>query len=184
MQEYIYCFFPFLEILSKKKNEIIVQTWKELAPIQAQQLEISRNYNYFIFIIVYLALAFGIINAFMMEIFERIKELGIMMSLGTKPFNIFLTIIYESIILGVLGSLIGTLLSFIFINGLLHGRLNISAFAGGMHFLGLDSILPLIITKDTVVKSFFGTIIAVICAAIYPAIRAASFKPVEALRHF
>lgn len=81
-------------ITGKAGNDIIrVETWEQLQPVLTQMIQMSKQMTWIFYIIVYIALAFGIVNAFMMQIFERIKEFGTMMSIGVRPFTIFAVLI-------------------------------------------------------------------------------------------
>lgn len=157
-----------------------VKTWKELEPGLAAHVEWAGSMNFIMFITIYIALAFGIVNAFMMEIFDRIKEFGIMTALGTRPGQVFRILLYESILLGVLGSIAGVIMSFLIVDLILNNSFYLGE---GMEYMGLAESIPLFITTRAVIKCFFGTTLAVILATLYPAAKAASFRPVEALRY-
>lgn len=171
-------------IADKVGNKLIkVETWEQLQPVLTQMIQMSKQMTWIFYLIVYIALAFGIVNAFMMEIFERIREFGIMMSLGVRPFSIFAVLMWESAILALASSFIGTGIAFIFIKLIMKSQMDLSIFGSGMSFLGLNSIIPLPITIDAIMKCSLSTIAAVVIATIYPAVRAMLFKPVEAVRH-
>ena len=171
-------------IKSKIGNKIIsVETWQQLQPVLTQMIDMSRQMTYIFYLIVYIALAFGIINAFMMEIFDRIKEFGIMMSLGTRPSNIFSLLMWESILLSFASAIMGSIISVLFIKLVMRSQMDLSMFGNGMGFMGLSNIIPLPLTPTMIMRCAVSTIIAVIVATIYPALRAALFKPVEAVRH-
>ena len=163
-----------------RNNGIVVESWKDLSPMLAQQIDMFEGVKYIWFFIIYTALAFGIINAFFMEIFDRIKEFGIMMSLGTSPFRIFLMLMLESLLLGLIGSALGIVISFVVINFILGNSIS---FGSGMEYMGISNDIPLIVTAKAAWGCFFWTAVAVVASTLYPAIRAAMFRPVEAMRH-
>jgi len=165
---------------SGNKGKLRVETWNELMPVMSVMIEMFQSAKYIIFLMIYIAMAFGIANAFMMEIFDRIREFGIMMSLGTRPINIFFILLYEAVLLGLLGAVAGILLSFLVINVILGNKVYLGE---GMQFMGLSSSIPIFMTSQALWQCFTGTLITVILAAMYPAAKAASFKPVEAMRH-
>jgi putative ABC transport system permease protein len=113
----------------------------------------------------------SILNIMMMSVTERIKEIGIMRSIGAQKKEVMSMFLYEAIILGVIGSAIGGIMSFL-------GGFAISA---GMFKTTKYLFVPT--TFITISYAIgFGIIICVICG-IYPAWRAANLNPIDALRH-
>ncbi len=164
-------------------SRILVETWAQLEPLLAQQIEMTSSSSWYLYGIIIIALAFGIINSFMMEIFDRIKEFGIMMSLGTRPGSIFLMLTWEAFFLGVLGVIAGSGLTFAVAGWIFRWELDFSRFAQGMDHFGFSTVVPLIITREDIITTCIYIIIGVVASAVYPAIRAARFTPVEAIRH-
>lgn len=113
----------------------------------------------------------SILNIMMMSVTERIKEIGIMRSIGAQRKEIMAMFLYEAVILGVVGSIIGGVLS------LLGGYAISSLMLQTTKYLFVPSSLIHIVYGMT-----FGIVICLICG-IYPAWRAANLSPIEALRH-
>jgi putative ABC transport system permease protein len=113
----------------------------------------------------------SIFNIMMMSVNERIKEIGIMRSIGTQKKEVMSMFIYEAAIIGVIGSVVGGILSLI---------------AGyAISSLMLNSIKHLftIATAISVMEGVgFGIVICLACG-IYPAWQAANLNPIDALRH-
>ena len=166
------------------KDKWAVETWAQLEPVIKQQIDLSWVSTTIMFGIVFIALSFGILNAFMMEIFERIHEFGVMMSLGTRPFAVFRTLIYEGLFVGLLGGAVGTSLAIVFNELLLQNELDLSRWASGMKHFNFASKVPMYLTPSTVLMCVSATVCVCLIATLYPALRAAWFKPVEALRHY
>jgi len=162
---------------------LLAETWKELDPTLYQMVEMVKSYDFLMLLIIGIAVAFGIVNSFFMEIFQRIRELGIMMALGTKPSQVFAELVWEGLFLGLLGSVTGTLFSYFVISFLMGGQLDYAMFSEGMEYMGLAGIQPLVITPRAVLKSTAGTTLIVVLAVVIPALRASRFRPVEAMRH-
>jgi len=113
----------------------------------------------------------SILNIMMMSVTERIKEIGIMRSIGAQRKEVMAMFLYEAAILGVVGSIIGGLLS------LMGGYAISSLMLQTTKYLFVPSSLIHIAYGMT-----FGIIICLICG-IYPAWRAANLNPIDALRH-
>jgi putative ABC transport system permease protein len=110
---------------------------------------------------------FGVVNTMMTSVNERIKDIGIMRAVGASRSQIVKAFVYEAIIIGiiggVLGYLVGTLLAYI---------------AGPLVFEG---------TTVTYVPQYFAlalvlAIAVAVVATVYPAIRATQIKVADSFR--
>ena len=113
----------------------------------------------------------SILNIMMMSVTERIKEIGIMRSIGAQRKEVMSMFLYEALILGGVGSLIGGIMS------LLGGYAISSVMLQTTKYLFVPSSMIHIIYGMS-----FGIVISLICG-IYPAWRAANLNPIDALRH-
>lgn len=130
-----------------------------------------------IFSIVFIAMvisALGVLNTVLMSVFERTQEIGILRATGASRFQVFSLIWLETLILSVLGGLLGLALAL-----------------GGAHSLeGLvKRFLPLAPRGSVValdLRVFVLGLLFVIGlglgAGLYPAFRASRANPIEALR--
>ncbi|HOV68413.1 MAG TPA: FtsX-like permease family protein, partial [Methanoregulaceae archaeon] len=117
-----------------------------------------------------LVAAVSIFNVMMMSVTERVREIGIMRSLGTQKTEILKMFLYESAVLGVTGSLIGAAGSF----GI--GYLVVVSLLGSAdHFFEPQSLVYLPLAM------LVGTAICIL-SGLYPSWRAAKLDPIEALR--
>ena len=113
----------------------------------------------------------SIFNIMMMSVTERIKEIGIMRSIGTQKKEVMSMFIYEAAIIGVIGSTIGGVMSII------------AGYAISALVLNTTKHLFTIANALSVAEGIgFGIVICLACG-FYPAWRAANLSPIEALRH-
>ncbi len=113
----------------------------------------------------------SILNVMMMSVTERIKEIGVLRSIGTRRNEVMRMFIYEALILGVVGAVIGGVLSF----GT--GYLMTAVLVGSPDYLyNVKSLLYIVFGMA------FG-IITSVASGIYPAWKAAHLNPIQALRH-
>lgn len=113
----------------------------------------------------------SIFNVMMMSVNERIKEIGIMRSIGTRKKGVMSMFIYEAAIIGVVGGIIGGILSILAGYAISALLLNTTRF-----LFTVSSMLPV------VEGIIFGILICLACG-IYPAWQAANLNPIDALRH-
>jgi putative ABC transport system permease protein len=119
----------------------------------------------------------GIMNIMIVSLIERTREIGILKALGMKSRTVLTIFLGESVIIGLLGAVIGIVTGWILAN-VTARILGSGVFGGGGGF----TITPLL-TIDVLVGALaFGVGVSVIFA-LYPAWRASKLKPVEALRY-
>jgi len=108
----------------------------------------------------------GIMNIMLVSVTERTREIGIRMAVGARPNYIRLQFLTESVLLSLMGGLIGIMI-------------------GGSISLGISGFLgwPTLVSGLSVFVSFaFATAIGVFFG-YYPAHKAAALDPIEALRY-
>jgi ABC-type antimicrobial peptide transport system permease subunit len=121
--------------------------------------------------------ALGIASILMTTVYERVREIGIMMSLGMTSSNILLTFLSEAIIIGLLGGFIGVL-------GGIFTSIVISSFS--FRFNSGNGTFSInyspVITPDVILITIVIAVLVSVVAGIYPAWRASKLTPMEAIR--
>ncbi|HNV38012.1 MAG TPA: ABC transporter permease [Methanoculleus sp.] len=113
----------------------------------------------------------SILNVMLMSVTERIKEIGVLRSIGTRRSEVMRMFIYEALILGLVGAAIGGVLSF----GT--GYMMTAVFSGNPdYFFNPTSLLYIVFGMA------FGIGMSAV-SGIYPAWKAAHLNPIQALRH-
>jgi putative ABC transport system permease protein len=111
-------------------------------------------------------------------VYERVREIGTIAAMGTRPFTIVKLFLTEGLMLGVFGAVVGSVLSF----GLV-ALLNVVKIT---YSFGRET--GLVLSPSLSVSEAVGAGIIVILislvASLSPALRASRLDPVEALRTF
>lgn len=166
-------------------QQLEILTWRKIQPGLKTFIDLDNFGMYITMVFLFIVVAIGIMNTFLMAVFERIREFGIFMALGTRPSAIFKLVMTESLLVGIIGAVAGLGLGLIgyWINTIYpisygsYGELgDIMTFDWSM------DLYPMLIWAN-VMKAVFGIIVVTVLAALWPAIVAAMLKPVEALRH-
>ena len=92
---------------SAGKYPLVVLTWRELMPGLLEGIMLDMLIGSVMYLILVLVVAFSILNTFVMAIFERTREFGIMMALGTTPGRLTRLMMSESLFLTTIGIVSG-----------------------------------------------------------------------------
>jgi ABC-type lipoprotein release transport system permease subunit len=164
-------------------DQFEIHSWRELLPFQTAYLMILDGFMWFWFLVVFVAMGFGIVNTTLMAVFERMREFGLMKALGMKPWWILREVLVESFLLLICGLIVGNCLGFLSIYALSGSGIDLSALAAGAEYAGMSRIIyPAIAIKDVLVANLTVLLLGLL-VSVYPAIKAARFTPVEALAH-
>ena len=116
----------------------------------------------------------GVANIMYVAVKERTREIGIKMALGAKRFQIMSQFLLESILIAILGGIIGIIFSIIIVK--IWGAVPMKA--EWMKWLGKPTISWQIALITAVILGAIG-----ILSGIFPSRKAASVNPVESLRY-
>ena len=152
-----------------------VHTWEGLSPF-ANIARMIDLLDVFIRVMLVGIVLISVMNVMMMAVYERIREIGTIAAIGTPPRRILTLFIFEGLLLGLIGTLIGTALSL----GIVY-VLNLWP----VHFAFARQVIqlaPSIAAADVVLIGSIVLVVAVL-ASLQPAWKAARMDPITALRH-
>jgi putative ABC transport system permease protein len=165
------------------RKSVRVLDWDELLPGLMQSIKMDLVSGVIMYFILVMVVAFSIFNTFLMVIFERTREFGVMMAVGVTPGRLTRLLLLESFSLisigigtGIIG---GCLITLIFQNTgiVIYGANELMAQFGMPNRIFPQLTLLSVIAGPALL--FFITVIA----ALYPALKVRSLRPVEALNH-
>ncbi len=168
--------------IQKKYPEILSENWSEIQPYLSFITEYMDIYMGVFMIIILAALGFGIVNTMLMVILERTKELGMLMGIGMNKKRIFLMIMFETILLALVGAFVGEIISMLLINYFGKVGINISSLAEGLESVGYSAISYPMLEPYRYLEITILVILTGIVASIYPAFKALKLNPAEAIR--
>lgn len=141
---------------------------------QTQALStILRGLGYFLAIIMGMAAVFTATNTMLAALSARSHDIGILLSVGFRPFSIFLAFLFEAVVLSLAGGLVGISVALL-VNGVETGTTNFQTFT---EIAFAFRVTPYVLTQ----AASFALILGLVGGA-WPAWRAARMKPVDALR--
>jgi ABC-type lipoprotein release transport system permease subunit len=169
-----------LQGLTNAAQGLDIQPWTKLEPMLVLTVKMYDATMLIWFVVVFLAMSFGLVNTLLMAVFERTREIGMFQALGMRPRFILSQVLLESLTVLIIGMAMGNVLAWATI-AYLGGGLNLSAFAKGLEWAGLSSVIyPLVAASDVIAANLLVIVLGII-ASLYPAWRAARYVPVEAI---
>jgi putative ABC transport system permease protein len=159
----------------KDKPMFEVHTWEQLSPFY-NIVKMLNIMDISIKIILISIVLISILNVMVMSVYERIKEIGTIAAMGTTPSTITKLFLTEGLMLGIFGTIIGSILSYAVV--FIINMIGITFSFGRQSGLTLNPVLNI---NEVLIVSVIVIIISLI-ASISPARKAAKLNPVDALR--
>ena len=177
---------PGLNELFSREDEsgkYLVQPWnKGYDLVELFDFAVTMYNSIYVFIII--LACFVLVNTLIMIVNERTREIGMMSALGLKGREILVLFTMEGVMIGVLGSAIGTVLG-----GILTKVFSIVGIDYSAAFEGVSStdflmspIYYTVFSLENLIFCFTLGVVIVTIACIIPARKAANLEPTEALR--
>jgi ABC-type lipoprotein release transport system permease subunit len=173
----------FRDALAERLGAAVeVRTWRELRPVLVYILEMFDSVAWFLYGAVFIAMAFGIANVLLMAVYERTREIGMLMAVGMSRRRIMAGVVIESVLVTTVGLALGVVLAYASTAALSDG-IDLSRWSAGLSRFGVESrIIPVLRGADLWIPVVVALISAVLASA-WPAHRAVQTLPADALRH-
>ncbi len=157
-----------------------VTRWYDVDSYLGTMMKVMDGFVLVWVVVIFLALSFGLVNTLAMSVFERVREIGLMLALGMKPGSILGQIVIESMLLLVRGLAAGNFLAWATVVPL-EGGIDISVVAEGMEMMGAASVLYPKLTLNDMILANVVVLLLGLLASLSPAWRASRYEPVEAI---
>ena len=169
---------------SKSALRFRIRAWPELSPALAEYVQLSRSTNAILFSIVFLVAIIGVMNTMLMAVFERTREFGVLMALGLRPVYLVGLILIEALLLAGVSLALGATVGLPLLWYLQAYGLDLRSVMGELSMAGVvvDPIWYGQHDFPSYVQAALGLTGVAVVSALYPAFRAARFRPVEAMR--
>src|SRR5438094_942728 len=157
----------------------VIVDGKDLALRYHQVRELFGRIFAVLTLIVSIMVVFGITNTMTMAIFERTREIGTVMALGTRRRGVVSMFVLEGFVLGVLGAVAGVVLGVALAKAISAVGIQLPPPPGSTR----GFMVQIFVVPAVLAQAFQLSIVAATLASLYPAWRAARLDVVEALRH-
>jgi putative ABC transport system permease protein len=160
-------------------QKLVLKKWIDLATYYKQVRTLFSTIFVFLGVIVFFMVLMSSVNTLLMTMFERTREIGTMLAMGTPRAWIVALFMLEATLIGILGALVGVLggnlLGFI----LNHSGLHLPPPPGNTYPLAFKVLH----VPSLMIGSSLLVIVSLALASILPAIRASRLRIAEALSH-
>ena len=160
-----------------------VMDWKAMLPDLLEARQLDSGGNIVVYFILYMIIAFGIFGTILMMTKERSYEMGVLVSIGMKRWQLGSIIWLEVILMGWIGAILGMLLGWPLVA---YFHINPLEFAGDysatMEQFGFEAIFPAAYRWQIFAQQALIVILMTIILGLYPMWKIRRLKPVEAMR--
>ena len=169
------------EQLSSKN--LTANGWRDLLPAIAAYIDMFDVYMLIWFVVVFIAMGFGLANTVLMAVYERMREFGLQRALGVRSTGIIKSVLIEVVLLLCIGIAMADFVSLFLVKVVFGSGINLGSFGAGIEMWGISRVVyPVLSVKDIAMAN--GVVILLgLLVGMYPALHAARFTPVETMRH-
>ncbi|MEA2027588.1 MAG: FtsX-like permease family protein [Campylobacterota bacterium] len=173
---------PLFEKLKSDYANLDVKNFLELYPMIKQMQDMMGIFNSISFVIVMLVVFIGIFGVMYVSILKRIREFGIMISIGMNFSTIRLQIITESLILALLGYILGAGLGYAILLYLSTFGLDLGSYATALESFGMNRYMYATVKSAYFTNTFWAIILSAIMSVVIPLQKIKKSKPVDVIK--
>jgi ABC-type lipoprotein release transport system permease subunit len=168
--------------LQQKYKNYDVKSFIQLLPMMQQMQDLMKLFNSITFIIVMSVVFVGIFGVMYVSVLDRIREFGIMLSVGYYYKYIRLQIICEAVIVGFFGYVVGAIAGFFLLLYLQNVGLDFSTFSDALEMWGYESIIYGTIKLRYFTSTFVAIMTASILSIVIPLRKIKKLNPVDIIK--
>jgi putative ABC transport system permease protein len=166
-------------LFAERGLDLELRTWDQLALRYHQVRTLFGNIFRVVTTIVAIVAVFGVANTMTMAVFERTREIGTVMAIGTRRRSVVTLFLTEGLILGIAGGLLGLAVGVLLAKLLsIHGIPMAPPPGSTRGFTARFWIVP-----GVLALAFVVSVVTAVVSSLYPAWRASRLNVVDALRH-
>ncbi|MDD5399666.1 MAG: FtsX-like permease family protein [Sulfurimonas sp.] len=168
--------------LKAKYPNLDVKSFLELQPMIKQMQDLMVIFNSVTFFIVMSVVFVGIFGVMYVSILDRIREFGIMLSVGMHYKYIRLQIFFEALFVGLIGYLSGAVLGAVILIYLKNHGIDLSSFSDALEMWGYESTIHGTIKISYFTTTFASIITASILSILIPLRKIKKLNPIEVIK--
>lgn len=168
-----------MDLFKNKNLDLELKPWYEMADFYNKTVELYGRQFFVLKLIIAIIVVLSIFNTINMSVWERAREIGTIMALGSKRYEVLKLFLLEGLILGILGGLLGIIVG--------------TGLAYVISFIGIPMPPPpganinwvahIRVVPKLLFSSFLIALISSLLSSFYPAFKASRLVIADALRH-
>jgi len=169
-------------------NGLEVMTWREAIPEMVAFIEIDDALLYIYVVVIFAVVAFAIANTFLMAVMERVREFGLLNALGLRGGGVARLLLAETVLMTLLALAAGFTLGYGGHLAMDHWGIPVGAWGvedmeiSGTNFA--DLVMRSTVNTGKWILATLAVALITIASALYPAYKASSLAPSEAMRFY
>ena len=178
-----------IEDLVSKINQRLAQEkieatgWRQLLPAISAYIEMFDVYMLIWFVVVFIAMGFGLANTVLMAVYERMREVGLQRALGMRSAGIVKIVMIEVLLLLLIGMAVADFFSIFLVKVIFRSGIDLGLFGAGIEMWGISRVVYPLLSFNDIAMANGVVVILGLLVGLYPALQAARFTPVETMRH-
>ncbi|HDR90146.1 MAG TPA: ABC transporter permease [Bacteroidetes bacterium] len=170
-------------LMSRIDSTYRLMGWKEMNDTIVNQMDADNKSGMIMIGILYLVIAFGVFGTVLMMTAERRREMGVLISIGMRKSKMAIIMLYEMLLIGIMGIMSGVAVSLpVIIYGYHHPIVFSSKMAKMWEDYGFEPVMAFQWIDTYFIWQSLVVAIIVLIAAMYPVFRIYRLKEVEALK--
>ncbi|MDF0534275.1 lipoprotein-releasing ABC transporter permease subunit [Shewanella yunxiaonensis] len=166
------------QLLAKQGLNVSASDWRDSYGHLFAAVKMEKNMMSLMLSLIIAVAAFNIVSALVMMVVDKTSDVAVLKTQGLGRVDIMLVFVFQGSLNALLGLVLGLALGITateYINPLLNSV--------GISILGPGQLLPVIINHQQLLAIAIGTVVITLLATLYPALRAATVQPANALRY-
>ncbi|MGD8715074.1 MAG: ABC transporter permease [Desulfobacterales bacterium] len=164
------------------EKPLVAVDWEELMPGLRQSIEMDLVSGLIFYFLLIIVVAFSILNTFLMAIFERTKEFGVLMAIGTTPGRLTKVLLIESMTITWIGTIAGMIIGSLITIYFQSQGFDISGASELLDRFGITGRIYPKLSWISAISGPMAVLMITFFAALYPALKIQRMQPIEAMR--
>ena len=165
--------------IAAKIHGIEIKEWSELASFYHQVVALYNGIFGFLGIVVFAIVVFSVANTILMSVFERTREIGTLMAIGTTRGRLRGMFVAEGVMIGIIGGVLGLTIGALLATLINKGNVMLPPPPG--YTIGYR--LQIMMQPAVMITAFLVAFVTSTMSSIVPALKASRLKIVDALGH-
>ncbi len=164
-------------------DELVAYTWAELLPELLELFEFDLAVPKLLTVVLYIVIGFGFFGTILTMTMERLREFGVLLSVGMKRGKLALVVFLETLFISLIGVLSGVVISWLIIFYFHRNPVELTGDAAqAVIDMGWDPVLPMSFAADQFYTQGFFVFAVAMIVFLFPLVKIVTLNILEAAR--